>query len=56
MIGKVIVLAAGVTPPQTDALAPTAPATSDLASGIAVLGLVGLAGAALALRRFRPQA
>ena len=56
MVGTVIVLAAGGTPPPTDALAPTAPATRDPASGIAVLGLVGLAGAALALRRFRPQA
>jgi plastocyanin len=57
MVGKIVVLAAGVTAPPTDT-AFTAPlATPEPSGGLALmLLLVGLGGGILALRRFRRPA
>lgn len=52
MVAKVIVLAAGVTPPPTDTGA-AAPSTTDAPIAPLVVLLVGLAGAALTVRRLR---
>jgi len=52
-VGKVVVLAAGVTPPPTDTLAVVGTSTSDGSIGLVIVGLAGLAGVGLALRRFR---
>ena len=52
-VGKVVVLAAGVAPPATDTSPVVGKGTSDRPIGLAILVLAGLAGAALALRRFR---
>jgi plastocyanin len=54
MLGKVIVLAAGVTAPPTDALPAIPTGTNDPGIGLAILVLLGLSGAILGLRRFRP--
>jgi plastocyanin len=57
MVGKVVVLAAGVTAPPTDTASPDQPASADPNVGLpVVLMLVGLSGAVLALRRFRRAA
>jgi plastocyanin len=57
MVGKVVVLAAGVTAPPTDTTLPDQPASADPNVGLLlVLVLVGLSGALLALRRFRRAA
>jgi plastocyanin len=53
MVAKVVVLAAGVTPPPTDTLPGAVPTTSDVAFRLVLLVLVGLS-AAIALRRFGP--
>ena len=56
MVAKVVVLAAGMTAPPTDALPAIPRNTSDPGVGLALLVLVGLSGTVLALRRFRPAA
>ena len=57
MVGKVVVLAAGVTAPPTDTASPDQTASADPNIGLPlVLVLVGLGGAVLALRRFRRAA
>jgi plastocyanin len=57
MVGKVVVLAAGVAAPATDTASPDQSASADPNVGPAVvLTLVGLSGAVLALRRFRRAA
>ena len=52
MRAKVIVLAAGVTPPPTDTL-PASPADENQGIRLAVVLLAGLLGGAFSLRRFR---
>jgi plastocyanin len=52
MVGKVVVLAAGVTPPPTDTLSPALP-ESRVPGEVALLVLVGLGGGLVALRRFQ---
>ena len=57
MVGKVVVLAAGVSAPPTDTALAQGPASPQPAVGLLiVLFLVGLSGAILALRRFRRAA
>jgi hypothetical protein len=57
MVGKIVVLAAGVTAPPTDTAFTAPPATPELSGGLAlILFLVGLSGGILALRRFRRPA
>jgi plastocyanin len=53
MVARVIVLAAGVTPPPTDTASPVLPGTNDPGRGVVVLLIVGLGGGGVALRRFR---
>ena len=53
MVGKVVVLAAGVTAPPTDTLSTDLPGTGDPGIGPVVLVLVGLSAGVLAMRRFR---
>jgi plastocyanin len=56
MVGKVVVLAAGVTAPPTDTAMTAATASPEPNVGLPVaLFLVGLSGGVLALRRFRGQ-
>lgn len=54
MVANVIVLAADVTAPPTDTLPAVRPGSGDIGTGLALLVFVGLSGALLALRRFRP--
>jgi plastocyanin len=53
IVAKVVVLAAGVTPPPTDTLSPVLPGAGNRGTGIALIVLVGLGGGLIALRRFR---
>jgi hypothetical protein len=54
MVGKMVVLGAGVTAPPTDTALVEGPPTPTPNGGlVAVLFLVGLSGGILALRRFR---
>ena len=53
MVAKVVVLAAGVTAPPTDALPAIPAGTTDPSIELAVLVMVGLSAGVLALRRFR---
>jgi len=53
MIGKIIVLSAGVSPPPTDTLSAETPGSDDTGVRVALLTLVGLLGAVVAFRRFR---
>ena len=53
MTAKVVVLAAGATPPPTDAIAPTAPAAGSPIGGLVVLPMA--LGAVLFLRRIRAR-
>ena len=53
MKGRVVVLAAGVTPPATDLASGSVRTADPTWLGIAVLVLAGFGAAALALRRFR---
>ena len=55
-VGKVVVLAAGVSLPSTNTSPVIATSTSDGSIGLVILVLAGLGGAGLALRRFRPIA
>ena len=54
MVAKVVVIAAGVTPPPTDTLQGTSGTADGAPIGPVLLILAGLGSAALALRRFRP--
>lgn len=56
MVAKVIVLAAGATPPATDTLAGQAPPSGTPAGNLAATLIVGLAGAALIVRRLAARA
>jgi plastocyanin len=57
MVGKVVVLAAGVAAPPTDTASPDQPTSADSNVGLSVgLVLVALSGTLLALRRFRRAA
>jgi plastocyanin len=56
MTAQVIVLAAGVTPPPTDALGGLPPSSGTPVGGVVVMLILGLAGAALALRRLGVRA
>jgi plastocyanin len=53
MTGKVVVLAAGVTPPPTDTLPVRSLGTNDPRVVLTLLTLVGLLGAVVSFRRFR---
>jgi plastocyanin len=53
MIGKVVVLAAGTTPPPTDAIATGHAAPGDPGFGLAVAAIGGLVGTGIVLRRVR---
>jgi len=53
MVAKVVVLAAGVTAPPTDALPAIPAGTTDPGSELALLVIVGLSAGVLALHRFR---
>jgi plastocyanin len=53
MVGKVVVLAAGVTPPPTDTVAAVGPGSGGIGPRLAFLVLIALGGALLALRRYR---
>jgi plastocyanin len=52
-VGRVVVLAAGVSPPPTDTRPIVGTSTSDGSIGLVIVVLAGLAGAGLALRRVR---
>jgi plastocyanin len=56
MKGSVVVLAAGVTPPPTETVAPQATDTESNGLGIVLVVLGGLAAIGLALRRLRTTA
>jgi plastocyanin len=56
MVGKVVVLAAGVNPPPTDTLSPSSPGTRDPGIPLAFVVLTGLGGALVGLRRIRTAA
>jgi plastocyanin len=56
MTGKVVVLAAGVTAPQTDIAVATSQGPDPQVVPVALLMLVGLGGALLGLRRLRTVA
>lgn len=53
MVAKVVVLAAGVTAPPTDALSPVLQKTNDAGPEVVLLLLAGLGGGVVALRRSR---
>jgi plastocyanin len=53
MVGKVVVLAAGATPPPTDAIASDHAAPGDASYGLGLAGIAGLVGGGIALRRVR---
>jgi plastocyanin len=56
MVAKVVVLAAGVTPPPTNTLRGQAPTSGTPSVGLAAGLILGLAGAGLILRRLRSGA
>jgi plastocyanin len=55
-VGRIVVLAAGVSLPPTDTSPVVGTTTGDGSIGFVILVLAGLAGAGLALRRLRPIA
>ena len=53
MVGSVVVLAAGATPPPTDTVETVRPRSGDVGIWLVLAGVVGLGGAAIVLRRLR---
>ena len=53
MVGRVVVLAAGVALPATDTVAGVKRSATDDSIGLVLVMLLGVAGAGLAFRRFR---